>query len=265
MDIKLGNYSITKPDAQKKALAMLLWGPAGCGKTTLAATAPGKKLWINFDPRGPASLVGRDDCLILDLADEKPGVVERFKSDDPLSVGKFVTEQNIDTIVFDSCTNFSHLALMYAVTSGQLKGATIERPSLQGYGYRNAYTLQAVKNLLRMSGKLNKHIIFIAHEASPETTEEGVVLYITIMLGGQLSEQVPLDLSEVWAMYDTGGKRTIAIRPCRNRKPMKTRMFLTNSEPEFAWKYDADKRTGEGISDWYERWVKASEKIPLPK
>jgi len=242
---------------------MLLWGTAGCGKTTLAATAPGKKLWINFDPRGTTSLQGRDDILILDLAEERPEVVTRFRQEDPFGLTKFIAEHEIDTVVFDSTTNFADLATKYAVT--QVKGASIERPSLQGYGFRNAYMLQAVKNLLRLTGRLNKHMIFIAHEDVPEKTEEGTVLYITLMLGGKLPEQVPLDLSEVWWISEVNGKRNIAIRPCRMRKPMKTRMFKTDGEPEFLWKYNPDTQVGDTIDKWYQDWIKAGKKIALPK
>ena len=183
IDLELGGIKITTPDAQKKPIAMMLWGSAGCGKTTLAATAPGRKLWINFDPRGTTSLVGRDDILVLDLSEERANVVEKFKSEDPFQLTKFIAANDISTIVFDSTTNFAHLAVSHAIP--QLKGATMERPSLQGYGYRNAYVLQAVKNLLRLTGRLNKHMIFIAHEDVPEKTQEGVVLYISIMLGGK--------------------------------------------------------------------------------
>ena len=37
-------------------VSMMLWGSAGCGKTTFANTAPGKRLYINFDPDGTSSL-----------------------------------------------------------------------------------------------------------------------------------------------------------------------------------------------------------------
>ena len=67
-----------------------------------------------------------------------------------------------DTIIVDSLTNAQHMAVMHAVTV--VKGASIERPSLQGYGHRNALITQLVKNLLRLTAKHDKHVIFIAHE-----------------------------------------------------------------------------------------------------
>lgn len=42
MEIELGQFKIKQGGEAPTRLSMLLWGPAGCGKTTLAATAPGK-------------------------------------------------------------------------------------------------------------------------------------------------------------------------------------------------------------------------------
>lgn len=245
---------------------MMLWGPPGTGKTTLAATAPGRKLWLNFDPRGTTSLIGRDDVLVVDMAEERPNVVEKFKSEDPLQLTKFIEDNDISTIVFDSTTNFADLATRYAVAN--VNHATMEKPSIEAYGFRNAYVLQAVKNLLRLTGRLNKHMIFIGHEDTPTKAKDGTVLFISIMLGGKLSEQVPLDLSEVWGMRDEGGKREIAIRPAWLRKPMKTRMFKTDGERSFPWKYNPNMpvgKQGEGIADWYNKYIETGAKIALPK
>ena len=52
---------IEKPTDMLARMSMILWGDAGCGKTTLAATAPGRKLFIALDPDGDMSI---DTCLI---------------------------------------------------------------------------------------------------------------------------------------------------------------------------------------------------------
>ena len=46
-------------------MSLLLWGASGTGKTTLACTAPGKKLLILFDPDGDASIAERDDVDVV--------------------------------------------------------------------------------------------------------------------------------------------------------------------------------------------------------
>ena len=40
--VKLGGIEITTPKTQTRRFTSLIWGSSGAGKTTLAATAPGK-------------------------------------------------------------------------------------------------------------------------------------------------------------------------------------------------------------------------------
>lgn len=243
-------------------LTGLLWGPAGQGKTTLACTAPGKKLLLNFDPDGPASIAYRTDTDVADMSDMSASLADQAKSENPF--GLRVALGAYDTLIVDSLTNYGYKALMHGVATS--KGATIERPSLQGFGVRTALTVALVKNILVMTKKLNKHVLFIAHEASPDKNEEGIIQQITIALGGQLPTQIPLDLSEVWYIHDTGKERKIMIRPARQRRPMKTRMFSTQGDVEFTWKYNSDTGEGAGIAEWFKAWVDGGkQKLPLPK
>jgi len=269
VDLELSGLPVLTPTQRVQRLSILLWGTSGCGKTTLAATAPGRKLWINFDPDGTETLLGRDDILVIDFSTEKNDVVAKFREENPIRIEKFIAEQNIDTVVFDSLTSYGEKALHYGVkmAQGTTKGrsATLEDPGFSGYGNKNTWTRLAVKNLLQSTGKLNKHCIFIAHEDKPTTNEQGTVLFISIMLGSALNEQIPVSLSEIWHMSDTGKKRMIAIRPCRMRKPMKTRMFKTTGEPEFAWHYNAETWEGDTIEKWYNEWIARGSKIDLPK
>ena len=244
---------------------MLLWGAAGCGKTTLAATSPGKKLFIQFDPGGSKVIANRNDSIVLDLSDQPPAITDRLKSENPLGIEKFITENNIGTVVVDSLTTLSRLALENGIRLGAYKGSSIEAPGLQAYQHRNNQVLEIVKQLMRSTGKLRVNIVFIAHEDKPEVNDAGVVLYITLMLGGALPEYSAINIDEVWWMQDAGKERRIAIRPVRTRKPMKSRMFLMNGEPEFAWKYDADALTGSTIEAWYNSFVATGQRIPIPK
>lgn len=257
-EFSVGGVSIAKAGQTTQRMSMLLWGPSGVGKTTLACTAPGKKLLVLFDPDGDASIAGRDDVDVLDLTKAKNSIVELFKSqDNPLNLGKIVEEY--DTIIIDSLTNAQHTSVMHAITT--LKGATIERPSLQGYGARNALITQLVKNVLKLTKKHDKHCIFIAHEGAADYSDEGIVREITFSLGGQLKTSAPVDFSECWYVEDTGKVRRIAIRPCRQRKPMKSRMFTTSDAPEFTWKHD-----GTEIASWYTAWEQDGwKKQALPK
>lgn len=257
-EFKVGGIGIAKASEKRQRMSILMWGTSGCGKTTLACTAPGRKLLVLFDPDGDASIAGRDDVDVLDLSDAKNSIVELFKSqDNPLGLGKVIADY--DTVIVDSLSSAQHMSVMHAVT--QFKGASIERPSLQGFGARNALITQLCKNIIKLSKRHGTHCIFIAHEGSPDYSDEGIVRSITFALGGQLKTSAPVDFSECWYVEDTGKARRIAIRPCRQRKPMKSRMFVTNDAPEFTWKH-----TGDEIADWYGAWEKSGwKKQPLPK
>lgn len=246
-----------------RRVSLLLWGPSGCGKTTLAATLPGKKLLLNFDPDGPSSISNFDDVDVADLSESPHTVADQAKrSSDPFGLKRAIDDY--DSIIVDSMTNFTHMSLMQGISG--VKGATIERPSPGAYQVRNALALQLTKNVLRLTGKHNKHCCIICHEAAPVTNDEGMVLFITLMLGGQLPEQTGVDFSETWYMNDTGKVRRIAVRPVRQRKPMKTRMFSIKEEVEFVWEYDAEARSGDGIAEWYAAWKENGyKKVPLPK
>lgn len=269
MEITLGTRTITGVNDVDLRIACLLWGDAGCGKTTLASTAPGRKLWVQFDPDGVLSLAGRDDVIVLDLSGEKHTVVDVLKRDDPIGLEKLLKEHpEIETVVVDSLTALAVLATENAVAT--VNSATNENPGLKGYGHRNAVTLRVITSFMRLTKRLNKHIIFIAHEDTPEKDDKGVVQFVTLALGGKQTNQIALSLSEVWWMWrlDNNGKDTfrVAVRPCRTRKPMKSRMFDASKTPEFDWKYNVEEWKGDGIATWFEAWKKAGgRKISLPK
>lgn len=259
-ELVIAGISAQPTRSKPRRMSILLWGPSGSGKTTLACTAPGKKLLLLFDPDGDASISDRDDVTVVDLVGVAAGrVTPLFKSDaKPLGVDGNVLA-DFDTVIVDSLTNAQHLATLQGIAT--VKGATAERPSMGAYQTRNALITHLVKNMLAITGRYNKHVIFIAHEASPDRNDDGVVMAITVALGGQLPNTAPVDFSEVWVVEDTGKEHRIAIRPCRMRRPMKTRMFKTTQGAEFNWTH-----TGTELADWYAAWQANDwQKIAIPK
>lgn len=97
---------------------------------------------------------------------------------------------------------------------------------------------------------------------------QGVVQYIGLLLSGKLPSHVGLNMSEIWHLSDIKRVRKLAVRPCRLHEPMKTRMFVTNKEPEFILKYDQsipDEEQEHTIAKWYEQWKeKGGKKLELP-
>jgi len=267
--MKMGGLLIQPSSQTVKRMTMLLWGGPGGGKTTLACTAPGKKLLVNFDPDGPASVAGWANVDVVDFSGVPASTLAQAKNtNNPMGLASVL--ENYDTVIFDSLTNIGYKALMHGVSEGGSK-VSIERPGLQAYGIRNALILQLIKNVLALTNKLNKHCIFIAHEAAPNTNDDGVILYITLALGGQLPDQAALDFSEVWNVSDMGAgrNRRIMIRPARNKKPCKTRMFQTSGDPEFEWSFDPDDlddKDNMTIEGWFEAWkANNMKKLELPK
>jgi hypothetical protein len=269
--IRVGGVTVRRNETatRQPRISALAWGDAGAGKTTLAATMPGRKLWFQFDPDGVDSIIGVSDIDVADFSSSAPSVSELFKDEgSPLGI-RSVLEQ-YDSFIFDSLTNITDKTLLQGIDT--VKGATIERPSPGAYGTRNALAVRLVKNVLRVTGKANKHVLFIAHEGAPTTNEAtGAILHISLALGGQLPNNIGIDFSEFWAMYqvDNRSTRRIAIRPSRQRKPMKTRMFRQNAEPEFDWNFDAEDWNNEKnnkfrMDTWYNMWVAHGEKLPLP-
>lgn len=276
--MKLDGIEVPTLKDTEKRFSLLLWGLAGCGKTVFACSAPGNKLLINFDPDGPSSLGARDDVVLIDLSGERYSVVDKFRNDDdpllPLGdkayrLSKIIEELNIETVIVDSVSAYTQLAVEKAITVSP--GATLERVSPGGYGGRNAITLRMMSCILRLTKRMKKHVIFITHEDDGGVRDkEGNLLHITMLIGGKLGSQISLQISEVWFMEDVGKTRRILVRPGRTRKPMKTRMFDTTKETEFTNKYDqfgpdapyGNHSLKELISEWQNNEF---DKIPVPK
>jgi hypothetical protein len=263
-DVTLGGMPLREPSAANMRLAMLLWGDAGCGKTTLAATAPGVKLFVLLDPDGTMSIANRSDVRVLDLSNEPAArVIEKFRAPDPFGIEAYLKQHpEVETVVWDSVTAYAYMALQEAVTKN--KSSSMEQPGMHGYQWRNASVIRATSALLAMTGRLNRNVIFTTHEAAPDRDEAGNLVSITMALSESTANQVGLRINEIWHMSDDGKKHVIAVRPCRQRKPMKTRLWNA-TKPEFEWRYDAVAQQGDGIAEWLATWRQAGgNKIPLP-
>jgi hypothetical protein len=258
-----GTIPITAPTVENMSLNMLIWGDSGSGKTTLAATAPGTKLFVMLDPGGELSLAGRSDVALLNLSIESPSrMMAQFNTTDPYGLGKLlVARPDFETVVVDSMTTLAYAALQNAVV---INKSSIERPGMHGYTYRNASVLRATITLMKLCAEHKRNLILITHEGNADRSDEGAVLSVTMALSDGVANQVGLRFNEVWHLSDLGTERRIAIRPCRLRKPMKTRLFNAD-KPEFIWYYNADTQVGEGIADWYHAWqASRGKKLPVP-
>jgi len=269
--MRIGPVEITAQGDVPRRISLLLWGGAGCGKTTFAATAPGKKLWLSLGDQEHVSVMHRKDVIVADLSEM--GYEELFKygqNDNPFGLDQILAgDEAIETVVCDSVTAIAFRALQKAVSmrlgASKTFTPTMEQPGLSAYGGRNAIVLEVLTGLLRVTAKHGVHLITTAHEADPVLNNDGTVQFITIMLGGKLVNNNTWRLSEIWYMSEDGDKRRLAVRPTRLRKPMKTRMFSGKGPPEFVLTYDADApdKGQMTIANFYEQWLK-SGKIATP-
>jgi hypothetical protein len=259
-------------------MAVLLWGASSCGKSTFAATAPGKKLWLSLGDQEHVSVQHRNDVKVADLSSLTPEEFFKYaKSDNPFDLDHILAENTeIETVVFDSGTALVHLALQQAINSNigaSRRGGfvpTIEDPGQAAYGARNALTMKVLNGLLRTTSKHGVHLIVTAHEADPTTDiRDGreVTTHINVQLGGQLMNNVTFRLSEIWYMSMIQNVRKLAVRAnVRLRRPMKTRMFSGKGDAEFILEYDADMPDGDQmtIARWYNEWSDNGGKIMTP-
>lgn len=287
MEIELGSYKVQSAEDAPTRLAMLIWGDAGNGKSTLAATAPGRKLWILFDDSGLVSITGlkaslneshpeldtalKSDILVLDLSAERNNIIEKFKQDDPLGLSRILGDDSIgiDTVIVDSVTRISQMALEHQISSGTHKSAKLELPGMGSYQGRNALLLRMFVTIMNVTAKYNKNVIFIAHEGAPSTNDDGAVTGISMSLGGQLPQLVTQKLGEVWYLRDSGVKgREIFLRPFQYYRPMKSRMFaMSDGKPtSFKFKYDIENPNVDlEIATFYRRWKDGGgKKLQVP-
>lgn len=263
--ITFGSLSAIMPSVEDARLIALIWGKPGCGKTTLASTAPSELLFLMFDPRGQHSLIGRSDCHIMPLYKAKHMLIDQLRADDPFQIQRQLAENpQIKTIVFDSLTTFIELVLENAVSKS--KNSTLELPGQNGWTARNAIFKRILTVMDRAAELSNRHLIFTAHEGSPHTNDNGVVTEVPPILSEAAVVTTAVKMSEIWWMQDTGRQRKIAVRPMATRKFVKTRMWNTKDGQDFAWNYDTDDMKGDGISTWFDMWkANGGRKLPLPK
>lgn len=224
-------------------IAGVIWGDAKTGKTTWAASLPGKKLFINFDPDGFISIADRDDFSVIDLSSLPPlTAIEEAKK-----AAAFLLTPEADeftSVVFDSLTTFATVATRVAVEKGYGKSTaftpTMEAPGLAAYGARNTIMDDVIDRFLRASGQKKKHLFFIAHADDPVYSDDGkVALYQTIMLTGKVRNGTNLRVSEIYYLATaSGNRRMVYLAPFGILKPMGSRMFDTSKLDRFELKYD---------------------------
>lgn len=263
MDYNFDGITPQQKEAPVAHTNIFIWGPSGVGKTTIAATAPKKILWLQFDPGGTRTLNLDDNHIVLDLSTQAAGIVTKLTAKDPLKLRQFLKDNpDVRTIVLDSLTTLIDIALLKAVQES--KGATLQLPGIPAYGWRNTLVLAVIKELLSVVNDAGVNFIVIAHDGPAEKDEVTGRLFVSFLAGGNLQNLIPLRFDEVWNMEDSGKERRLYVRSNPNKKPMKSRIFNTATGDYFVWKFDPAKETGLTIEKLIADRNTTGKKLELP-
>lgn len=227
-------------------------------------------MWLGFDPDGEQTVAARTNINFVKLSDADHNICPMMMEGESYErqLDDFIKSTQPASVVVDSMTSFSQLALTHAVVSGKASGksfkATMDVPGMSGYGVRNRIVLSATRMLLRVTSKHNKHLMFICHEDSPDKNEEGKIIRVSLLLGGTLPAEMPLQISEVWYMRDENSRRELFMRPYGVILPMRTRMFRTDTKTSMVWDYNMYTDAGTKVSDLIDKWRAGGPGFKMP-
>lgn len=272
-------YAIEHGPAVPERLAVFLWGPAGDGKTTWAATMPGKKLWLSFGDNEHVPVSHRKDVHVVRLHDmDHNDLFKHGVGNNPFGLDHYLRDNtDVSSLIVDSSTAIVYKGLEKAVADGVGRSRTfnpsMQEPGRSAWGGRNQNTIQVMSSLLRVTAQHGVHILFTGHEEDPTTDQDGTILYIAASLGGKIMSQVTWRLSEIWNLrqdHESSAKnRILTVRAYGKRKPLKTRMFDQKTDASFILKYDPDKPDDAAgqhtIAGFYDQWLDGAKgRIPTP-
>lgn len=261
---------VQKKDEIVRRSTGLLWSMSGAGKTTFLSSLPAPILYVMLDPDGDSSIPDGTDFRLLDLSDQPDDVTVRYCKDKlPTLIERM---DDIASVAFDSLTILSNRALNYAIEQKVGAGKqgfvpSIEEPGQTAYGARRQYITHTVSNVLRATAKRGYNCWFTTHQGDAELDNKGNIIRYTMMLGGKATNDAAIQISECWWLREHDGKRFIAVRNCRNREPMKSRMFDSRKASEFELKFNPELGFDQphSIATWHKQWLDGGrKKLPLP-
>lgn len=213
-----------------EALTLLLQGPPGCGKTTLALQFP-KPYLLSLDGnwRGPARWLRKNNFkadfkfdvpLMVKVGDKAVMEGEEKKHYGLITkaVEAAVQAPDVETIIIDNWTNLAP-AILAEVRRQNLR--TRENFRIQDWGD----FIYMATNFVNWCKQQSKTTIFIAHEKPEKDDVDGIIKYF-LSIPSQFSNQIGGMMSDVWRceVEEHAGQHDFIVRTMPN-----TRLQLKNS------------------------------------
>lgn len=195
---------------QKSHRTAVIYGPSGGGKTSLAATIPGRTKYFDFDQKLASALgllkskypeqISKIDFEEYPLKDTGPlkRPFQVFSAD----LNKFAEQiSNYDNAVFDSLTTMAYMLLEDEMIQrpgnaarDQMGGVKI--PNIKDYQVAIGY----MKYLLARIISLPVNVIFIAHNMQDKDESTGIITNTLAIYGKDLPNWIPKTFEEVYYM-----------------------------------------------------------------
>lgn len=242
----------------ERYFSCLLIGPPGCGKTTMATTAPKPTLFLDCDNKlhkmvNTEELIKRGEVIQWAINEPLTSVtLSRMASFDPgpavkvsiprpkgyiqlaemidklVESGCMVDGKKMATIVLDSYTSMNeHLKRLLMAANGT---TTMTMP-LYGTALTNFETLN--NTLLRLPA----NVIFIAHEQVEKDELTGKISYRPL-IDGSMKEKIGKDFEEVYYLEKTVIGDTVRFEALTLGNSMKacrtSRVINAKVEPNFS-------------------------------